>query len=51
MHDYIIIRKLKLTRENFLAMDRVYTDYKVFQKLTKDDRCYVKKIKKNMHNK
>ncbi|MBD0726708.1 transposase [Flavobacterium sp. L1I52] len=46
-HDHVMLRKLKLTNGAFLAMDRAYIDYKVFEKFTQDGVFYVTKMKKN----
>lgn len=46
-HDHVMLRKLKLTNGAFLAMDRAYIDYKVFEQFTQDGVFYVTKMKKN----
>lgn len=46
-HDHMMLRKLKLTDGAFLAMDRAYIDYKVFEQFTQDGVFYVTKMKKN----
>ncbi|MGL4248399.1 MAG: IS4 family transposase [Lactococcus garvieae] len=50
-HDHVMLSKLKLTGGSFLAIDRAYIDYKVFQQLTEDGVFYVTKMKKNMRYK
>ena len=47
-HDHVMLSKLKLTNGAFLAMDRAYIDYKVFEQLTDDGVFYVTKMKKNL---
>lgn len=47
-HDHIMLRKLELSNGAFLAMDRAYIDYKVFQQLTDEGCFYVTKMKKNL---
>ncbi len=47
-HDHVMLSKLKLTNGAFLAMDRAYIDYKVFQELTDDGVFYVTKMKKKL---
>jgi len=47
-HDHVMLGKLKLTDGVFLAMDRAYVDYKVFQELTDEGVFYVTKMKKNL---
>lgn len=47
-HDHVMLSKLKLTNGAFLAIDRAYIDYKVFQELTDDGVFYVTKMKKNL---
>ena len=47
-HDHVMLGKLKLTNGAFLAMDRAYVDYKVFQELTDEGVFYVTKMKKNL---
>lgn len=46
-HDHVMLRKLKLSNGAFLAMDRAYIDYKVFEQFTQDGVFYVTKMKKN----
>jgi transposase len=46
-HDHVMLHKLKLTNGSFLAMDRAYIDYKVFEQLTQQGVFYVTKMKKN----
>lgn len=46
-HDHVMLRKLKLTNGAFLAMDRAYIDYKVFEQFTQNGVFYVTKMKKN----
>lgn len=46
-HDHIMLRKLKLSNGAFLAMDRAYIDYKVFEQFTQEGVFYVTKMKKN----
>jgi len=50
-HDHIMLRKLELSNGAFLAMDRAYIDYKVFQQLTDKGCFYVTKMKKNLNYK
>jgi hypothetical protein len=47
-NDHIMLRKLKLSNGAFLAMDRAYIDYNVFQELTDGGCFYVTKMKKNL---
>lgn len=47
-HDHIMLNKLKLTNGTFIAMDRAYIDYKVFQEFTDNGVFYVTKMKKNL---
>jgi len=47
-HDHVMLGKLRLTDGAFLAMDRAYVDYKVFQELTDEGVFYVTKMKKNL---
>lgn len=46
-HDHVMLRKLKLSNGAFLAMDRAYIDYKVFEQFTQEGVFYVTKMKKN----
>jgi hypothetical protein len=46
-HDHVMLRKLQLSNGSFLAMDRAYIDYKVFEQLTQQGVFYVTKMKKN----
>jgi hypothetical protein len=46
-HDHVMLSKLKLSNGAFLAMDRAYIDYKVFEQFSKDGVFYVTKMKKN----
>lgn len=46
-HDHIMLRKLKLSNGAFLAMDRAYIDYKVFEQFTEQGVFYVTKMKKS----
>lgn len=46
-HDHVILKKLNLTNGAFLAMDRAYIDYKVFEQFTQEGVFYVTKMKKN----
>ena len=46
-HDHIMLNKLKLSNGAFLAMDRAYIDYAVFEQFTKEGVFYVTKMKKN----
>lgn len=50
-HDHVMLRKLKLSNGAFLAMDRAYIDYKVFEQFTKEGVFYVTKMKKNQRYK
>ncbi len=47
-HDHVMLTKLKLTNGAFIAMDRAYIDYKVFQEFTNNGVFYVTKMKKNL---
>ncbi len=47
-HDHVMLKKLQLTQGSFIAMDRAYIDYKVFEQFSKDDVFYVTKMKKNL---
>jgi hypothetical protein len=48
-HDHVMsAKKLKLTSGAFMAMDRAYIDYKVFQEFTNNGVFYVTKMKKNL---
>ncbi len=46
-----MLRKLKLSNGAFLAMDRAYIDYKVFEQFTQEGVFYVTKMKKNQRYK
>lgn len=46
-HDHVMLRKLKLSSGAFLAMDRAYIDYKVFEQFTQQGVFYVTKMKKS----
>ena len=46
-HDHVMLNKLKLSNGAFLAMDRAYIDYAVFEQFTKEGVFYVTKMKKN----
>ena len=46
-HDHVMLRKLHLSNGAFLAMDRAYIDYKVFEQFTREGVFYVTKMKKN----
>jgi hypothetical protein len=46
-HDHVMLRKLKLSNGAFIAMDRAYIDYKVFEQFTQEGVFYVTKMKKN----
>jgi IS4 transposase len=43
-----MLDKLKLSNGAFLAMDRAYIDYKVFEQFTQNGVFYVTKMKKNL---
>ncbi len=47
-HDHVMLTKLRLTNGAFIAMDRAYIDYKVFQEFTENGVFYVTKMKKNL---
>ena len=47
-HDHVMLTKLRLTNGAFIAMDRAYIDYKVFQEFTDNGVFYVTKMKKNL---
>ena len=47
-HDHVMLTKLRLTNGAFIAMDRAYIDYKVFQEFTEIGVFYVIKMKKNL---
>jgi len=47
-HDHAMLTKLKLTNGAFIAMDRAYIDYKVFEEFTNNGVFYVTKMKKNL---
>lgn len=46
-HDHVMLKKLNLSNGAFIAMDRAYIDYRVFEQFTKDGVFYVTKMKKN----
>ncbi len=50
-HDHIMLSKLKLSQGAFIAMDRAYIDYRVFEQFSKDSVFYVTKMKKNLRYK
>jgi hypothetical protein len=50
-HDHIMLKKLQLSNGAFLAMDRAYIDYKVFEQFTQQNVFYVTKMKKNQRYK
>ncbi|MEG1464798.1 MAG: transposase, partial [Mucinivorans sp.] len=43
-HDHIMYSKFKLSSGAFLAMDRAYIDYKVFEQFTQQGVFYVTKM-------
>ena len=47
-HDYYLLKKVHLSQNATLAMDRAYIDYAQFQRLTEEGVCYVTKMKKNL---
>lgn len=47
-HDHVMLKKLELSNGSFIAMDRAYIDYKVFEEFTQKGVFYVTKMKKNM---
>ncbi|MGL6143029.1 MAG: IS4 family transposase [Enterobacterales bacterium] len=47
-HDHVMLKKLELSNGSFIAMDRAYIDYKVFEQFTQKGVFYVTKMKKNM---
>lgn len=50
-HDHAMLRKLELSQGSFIAMDRAYIDYKVFEQFTEQEIIYVTKMKKNQRYK
>lgn len=46
-HDHVMLKKIKLSNGTFLAMDRAYIDYEVFEQFTQEGVFYVTKMKKN----
>lgn len=50
-HDHVLLRKLKLTDGAFVAMDRAYIDYRVFEQMSSQGVFYVTKMKKNQRYK
>ena len=46
-HDHVMLKKLKLSEGAFLAMDRAYIDYRVFEQFSQEGVFYVTKMKKN----
>lgn len=46
-HDHVMLKKLQLSNGAFIAMDRAYIDYRVFEQFTQDGVFYVTKMKKN----
>ena len=50
-HDHVMLSKLKLSQGVFIAMDRAYIDYRVFEQFSQDGVFYVTKMKKNLRYK
>ena len=48
-HDYYLLKKVHLSQNATLAMDRAYIDYAQFQRLTEEGVCYVTKMKKKLN--
>ena len=46
-HDHVMLKKLKLSEGAFLAMDRAYIDYRIFEQFSREGVFYVTKMKKN----
>ena len=46
-HDHVMLKKLKLSEGAFLAMDRAYIDYRIFEQFSQEGVFYVTKMKKN----
>lgn len=47
-HDSTELKKVKLPSESFLAIDRAYIDYKLFESFSKKKTTYVTRMKKNL---
>lgn len=47
-NDHFMLSPDKLSKGDFLAMDRAYIDYEKFEELTKNGVIYVTKMKKNL---
>lgn len=47
-HDHVMLKKLKLSSGSFIAMDRAYVDYQVFEEFSQNGVFYVTKMKKNL---
>ena len=50
-HDHVMLKKLELSAGMFLAMDRAYIDYRIFQQFTENGTFYVTKMKKSLRYK
>ena len=48
VHDHVMLSMVKLPKDSFIAFDRAYIDYAVFEKFTRRRITYVTKMKKNL---
>lgn len=46
-HDHVMLKKLTLSNGSFIAMDRAYIDYRLFEQFTQDGVFYVTKMRKS----
>ena len=48
VHDHVMLGMVKLPKDSFIAFDRAYIDYRVFEKFTRRRITYVTKMKRNL---
>lgn len=48
VHDHVMLSMVKLPKDSFIAFDRAYIDYRVFEKFTRRRITYVTKMKMNL---
>lgn len=47
-HDHVMLKKLTLSHGSFIAKDRAYIDYRLFEQFTQDEVFHVTKMKKSL---
>lgn len=48
VHDHVMLGMVKLPKDSFIAFDRAYIDYRVFEKFTRRRITYVTKMKRSL---